>query len=294
MSERRSIFITGAASGIGLATARLFKDEGWFVGGYDVDRDGIDALASELGDDGVTGLLDVLNKDAVDTTLAAFVDAAGGRLDLMFNNAGIAVAGNLDDVPFDRLRDIVDINLMGVLNGMHAAIPHLAATPNSLCFSTASSAAVFGTAGMAVYSATKAAVRSLTEALSVELARYDSRAADVAPGIIDTPLWESDRFGPGSARKQIRNLAKANVGRTDAARTVPPEDVAACVLAAYDSDRLHWYVPEGVADNEIIRATEPERLRDQGIAGIRAAQATAEARRSDNATAEARRAGQAE
>ena len=168
VSERRSIFITGAASGIGLATARLFKDQGWFVGGYDVDRDGIDALSGELGDGGVTGLLDVRDKEAVDTTLAAFVQAAGGRLDLMFNNAGIAVAGNLDDVPFDRLRDVVDINLMGVLNGMHAAIPHLATTPNSLCFTTASSAAVFGTAGMAVYGATKAAVDFLSASLRAE------------------------------------------------------------------------------------------------------------------------------
>lgn len=284
VTERRSIFITGAASGIGLATARLFLNSGWFVGGYDVDEARVSELSTELGTNGTAGSLDVRDKAAVDRCLAEFVTAAGGRLDIMFNNAGIAVAGNLDDVPFGRLRDVVDINLMGVLNGMHAAIPHLATTPNSLCFTTASSAAVFGTAGMAVYGATKAAVRSLTEALSVELARYDSRAADVAPGIIDTPLWESDRFGPGSTRKPIRNLAKANVERTDAGRTVAPEEVAACVLAAYSSDRLHWYVPEGVADNEIIRATEPERLRDQGIAGIRAAQAAAEARRTEDAT----------
>jgi NAD(P)-dependent dehydrogenase (short-subunit alcohol dehydrogenase family) len=118
-----------------------------------------------------------------------FAGCANDRLDILFNNAGIAVFGFLDEVPFEKVIDTVNINLIGVLNGIHASLSLLKQTENSLCFSTSSSEAGFGTPGMAVYGATKVALKALTEAMSVELARHGSRAADVSPGIIDTPLW---------------------------------------------------------------------------------------------------------
>jgi len=191
--DEKSIFITGAASGIGRATAELFHEKGWFVGCYDVDTDALENLRQALGGRCLTSSLDVRDKDSFDAAMAAFSEMTDGRLDIMFNNAGITVGGYFDEVPFDKTIDIVNINLVGVLNGTHAAIPLLKQTENSLCFNTSSSAAIFGSAGMAVYSATKFAIKGFTEAMSVELARFGSRASDVLPGIIDTPLWHSNR-----------------------------------------------------------------------------------------------------
>ena len=266
MTEPRSIFITGAASGVGRATAKRFHAEGWFVGGYDLDQVGLESLAVELERRCTTGVLDVSDKAAFDDAMQGFAVESGQRLDVMFNNAGIAIGGFLDDVPFETIRNMVDVNLMGVLNGVHAAIPLLACTPNSLCFSTSSAAATFGSPGMAVYAATKYAVKGLTEALSVELARHDSRAADVSPGIIDTPMWDGVRHAAGGVEKRLHNVAKANVERTDAGRTLSPDDVAECAWHAYHGDTLHWYVPPELVDRERAKSADPEHLRDELIA----------------------------
>jgi NAD(P)-dependent dehydrogenase (short-subunit alcohol dehydrogenase family) len=135
-----------------------------------------------------------------------------------------------------------------------------------LCFTTSSSAANFGSPGMATYSATKVAVKGLTEAMSVELARFGARAADVSPGIIDTPLWQTGaRFVRGESRP-VWNLPALNHDREDAGRTLPADDVAECVWAAYIGEKLHWYVPPEVVERDKAKALNPEKLRDQLIA----------------------------
>lgn len=250
---RRAIFITGAASGIGRATAVLFHREGWLVGAHDVDDAGLATLQEELGEGCVTARLDVTDKAAFDLAIAAFGDHTGGRLDLMFNNAGIAAGGNFDEIPFEKTLEVVDVNLVGVLNGIHAAVPLLRETEDSLCFTTCSSAALSGTPGLAVYSATKFAVKGLTEALSVEFDRYGVRAADVLPGIIDTAIWDSVRYENGEAVATFESVPRVNQDRTDASRTISPEAVAECVLRAYAEDRIHWYVPEELGERDRAR-----------------------------------------
>lgn len=263
---RKAIFITGAASGIGRATALQFYERGWFVGATDVDAQGLLQLAGELNHDCFTAALDVTDKAAFDAVMADFAEASSQRLDILFNNAGIAIFGFLDEVPFEKVIATVNVNLIGVLNGIHAGIELLKRTPNALCFTTSSSAASFGTPGMATYGATKVAVKGLTEAMSVELARFGARAADVSPGIIDTPLWQNgERFVRGEHRP-IRNLPELNRNRTDAGRTVSAAQVAECVWAAYEGDQLHWYVPPEVVERDRAKALDPERLRDELIA----------------------------
>ena len=250
--QHKSIFITGAASGIGRATAELFHSKGWFVGCFDVDNDALQVLGKALGDRYCAAYLDVRDKQAFDTALALFAEQTDGRLDLMFNNAGITVGGYFDEMPFDKIMDIVNINLIGVLNGTYAAIPLLKQTENSLCFTTSSSAAIFGAPGMAVYGATKYAVKGFTHAMSVELARYGVRAADVMPGIIDTPLWGSSRYVDGKAVATFAKTPKRNADRTDASRTIAPSEVAQVVWRAYHGTKLHWYVPPELEQNETV------------------------------------------
>ncbi|MGA1104954.1 MAG: SDR family NAD(P)-dependent oxidoreductase, partial [Pseudomonadales bacterium] len=165
--DRSVIFITGAASGIGRATAKLFSARGWFVGATDVNEADLLALEQELSAECFTAQLDVTNKPQFDDVMTRFSHVVSGRLDLLFNNAGIAKFGFLEDLPYEEIMATINVNFVGVLNGVTAAIPLLKATPNSLCFTTASSAANFGTPGLAVYGATKSAVKHLTESLSV-------------------------------------------------------------------------------------------------------------------------------
>lgn len=259
---RKSIFITGAASGMGRETAVLFAREGWFVGAFDVNRAALATLADEIGqDNGIYRELDVTSVKAFTAAVDAFGQATGGQMDVLFNNAGIASGGLLDEQPWDDIARIININLMGVIIGVRAAIPLLKATPGSLCLTTSSSSAIFGTAGIAIYSATKHAVRGLTEALAIELKRYGVRAADLLPGLIDTPLLT----------EQMRTMAPAD----GMWRLVKPREVAETVLKAYEQDRLHWYIPEDLRDFHMDVVTQPEVVREERTALLAAMMNTA-------------------
>lgn len=247
---RKSIFITGAASGMGRATAELFASRGWFVGAYDVNAAALDALKAEIGaDNGVFEPLDVTDQTAFAAAVERFGAATGGTLDLLFNNAGIGTGGLFEDMPWDDVMRIVNINLLGPMIGTRAALPLLKATPGSLCLNNSSSSSIFGTAGIAVYSATKHAVRGLTEAWAIEFRRFGVRAADLFPGLIDTPL-----LGDG-----MRAMAPAE----GMWRLVKPAEVAETVWAAYGSDKLHWYVPEELKAFDLQAVQEPEAVREE-------------------------------
>ena len=123
---RKAVFITGAASGMGLETARLFAEKGWFVGGVDVNEAGLDALRTELGAQNcLISRLDVTDREAYRATLAAFAEATDGKLDLMFNNAGIGRGGPYEAMPWEDAMAVININLVAVLSGIHLAIPLL-------------------------------------------------------------------------------------------------------------------------------------------------------------------------
>jgi len=252
--SRKSIFITGAASGMGRETALLFAEKGWFVGAYDVNEQGLKDLQDELGADNcLIRRLDVTDRADFRAALDDFAPAAGGRLDILYNNAGIGRGGPFDQQPFEDILAVVQVNFIGVLNGIYEAIPLLKATPNSLCFTTSSSSATFGIPGIAVYSATKHAVKGLTEALSVEFKALGIRAADVLPGLIDTPI-----LPPGA----IEAAPKEGMFRA-----MHPSEVAKVVWEAYHSDKLHWYVPEELAELDKASAAAPEAVREQMAGG---------------------------
>ncbi len=252
-ARRKSIFITGAASGMGRATALLFAQRGWFVGAYDLDVEGLDTLKAAIGaENGVFARLDVTDPAGFTAAMAGFSAATGGTLDLMFSNAGIAVAGMFDEQSWDDVMKVVNVNFLGVMIGIRAAIPLLRMTPGSLCLVNASSSAIFGTAGIGVYSATKHAVRGLVEALSIELKRYGVRAADLLPGLVDTPILSAP----------MRAMAPPD----GMWRLVPADEVAQVVWSAYQTDKLHWYVPEELRDFHHQVVTEPEAVREERTA----------------------------
>ncbi|MFT4261845.1 MAG: SDR family oxidoreductase [Nocardioides sp.] len=192
-AEKRSVFITGGANGIGEATARRFAAEGWFVGVYDVDMAGARRLSDELGwETARGGMLDVTNPTQWDYALKEFVAAAGGRLDLLINNAGILRAGRLADVPLTAHHATIDVNVNGVINGCHAAYPYLKETPGSGVINLCSASAIYGQPEIASYSASKFAVRGLTEALELEWRADGIRVQAVWPLWVKTALLEGN------------------------------------------------------------------------------------------------------
>jgi NAD(P)-dependent dehydrogenase (short-subunit alcohol dehydrogenase family) len=247
---RKSIFVTGAASGIGRATAMLFADKGWFIGAHDLSREGLDSLKSEIGaDNGVFETLDVTNTTAFEAALANFGKANDGKLDCMFNNAGIGIGGMLDEISMDVIMAMINVNFIAVVNGCRAAISLLKNTPGSLCLNTSSSSAIVGTPNMAIYSATKHAVRGLTEALSIEFKRYGVRAADLLPGLIDTAMMNDE----------MRALAP----KDGMWRLIEPSEVALAAWTAYNEDRLHSYIPPELRELHVRAVTQPEQVREE-------------------------------
>src|SRR6185503_1695842 len=157
---RKSIFITGAASGMGRETAKLFHGKGWFVGAYDVNTEGLATLAQEIGNDNChTMRLDVTKKEDFDTAVKAFGEETDGKMDMLHSNAGIGESGWFEDIPFEAAMRVVQINFIGVIASIYAALPLLKNTKNSLVFITSSSSATYGMPRIAVYSATKHGVK---------------------------------------------------------------------------------------------------------------------------------------
>src|SRR5215469_8611362 len=105
---RKSIFITGAASGMGRETARLFAREGWFVGSYDVQEGLLASLEGEIGaTNGLFQRLDVTDRNAYRVAIATFAEATEGRMDVLFNNAGIGRGGPYEDMPWEDVIAVV-------------------------------------------------------------------------------------------------------------------------------------------------------------------------------------------
>lgn len=184
-----SVLITGAAAGIGRATARRLLGAGYRVGAYDVDVDGLDTLAIESASDLlVTGHLDVTDPEEWKQRLAEFTGPAGGALDALVNNAGVLASGAFEDIPLARQRLMVDVNVGGVLLGCHTAHRHLVAADRPRVVNLCSASAIYGQAELATYSATKFAVRGLTEALDLEWRSQGIAVTALWPLFVDTAM----------------------------------------------------------------------------------------------------------
>lgn len=128
----KTVLITGAAHGIGLATARRFAQQGYFVGLYDINQLGLNTVrASGVFPNACSGHCDVTSRASIDTALAKFAIAAGGRLDILVNNAGVLSAGPFADLDPQALDLMVDINVRGMSHVAQAAFPLLKQTPGA-------------------------------------------------------------------------------------------------------------------------------------------------------------------
>jgi NAD(P)-dependent dehydrogenase (short-subunit alcohol dehydrogenase family) len=227
-ASRRSIFVTGAASGIGLATSRLFAKRGWFVGLFDVDEPRLREIAAEIGEASSTsGRLDVTSADDCRRAVELFAGRSGGRMDVLFNCAGIMRMGLFDEVPLDVHVRTAEVNFVGVIQSTYAALELLKRTPGARVVSMCSASAFYGVPEVATYSASKFAVRGLTEALNIELERHGIWVTDLMPPYVNTPMIRGQAVQAGT----VKTLGIA----------LAPEDVAELVWrAATGRRKVHW------------------------------------------------------
>ena len=260
MGERKAIFITGGASGIGAATARLFAGRGWRVGLADVDEAGLaTTVAGLIGEGHRTYRMDVRDREGWVAALDGFTGGAG--LAVLFNNAGIAVGGPLAECDFAEIDRVVAINLVGVLNGARIGHAYLKRAGGCL-LNTASASAIYGSAGLAPYSATKFGVRALTEALDGEWHGDGVRVRDVVPGFIDTPLLD------GMAGRSNRSIRETVTER--GLELTGVEAVAEAAWAAVHGRRVHTYVGPTAKRMAFAARWMPGRLRRMMRGGIKA------------------------
>lgn len=233
---RKTIFITGAASGIGAATAQLFARRGWFTILADIDRESLSAVAAGIGaQNSLSTVFDVREPQGWAEAMQATAAATGGTLDLLFNNAGIARSGAFETIPQHEADRVVDVNLKGVIHGVYAALPLLLATRNGRIINVSSVAGLVGAPGLAVYSATKWAVRGLTEALDAELRERGVRVVSLMPWFMDTPIL--DKAVPGGANRSGREALE------DAGIALYPVEMAAeRAWAAAFGEEMHYTV----------------------------------------------------
>ncbi|MDX2935531.1 SDR family oxidoreductase [Streptomyces ipomoeae] len=188
MTTGRSLFITGAAKGIGRETVLLFARRGWRVGAIDISQDGLDALAKELGHEHFYRQVDVTDADSVGAALAAFADTTGGSIDLLVNNAGLIDMAHFEDIPLARQHAVTNVNVLGVLNSAHEALPYLRKSPRATMVNLCSAASDYGVPSEAVYSASKFWVKGFTEALNIEWARHGIHVCSVMPNFVATDM----------------------------------------------------------------------------------------------------------
>lgn len=189
MQHRPAVLISGAAAGIGRAAALRFARAGFLVGAYDVDRVGLASLAKAHGGIRV-GHLDVTDADNWRQVLADFTAETDGQLDVLVNNAGILSSGRFEEIDLGRQQRMVEINVTGVLNGCHTAFPHLQQTKGARVINLASASALYGQPELATYSATKFAVRGLTEALDLEWREHDITVRALWPLFVATAMTD--------------------------------------------------------------------------------------------------------
>jgi NAD(P)-dependent dehydrogenase (short-subunit alcohol dehydrogenase family) len=202
-------------------------------------------------------LLDVRERTAWDEALAAFAQAAGGRIDVVFNNAGIGTGGLLEDLSHSEIDTLIDINFRGVVYGAQAALPYLRQTaPGSVLINTASAAALYGSGGLALYSATKFAVRGLTEALDTEWGEYGVRVCSLMPSFVDTAILA------GPANHKTNMTKRESVVRAGLEFT-PVEVVAKTVWQAVHGTRLHNLVGKTAKTMAFAAKWMPNKLRER-------------------------------
>lgn len=255
--EGRTAFITGGASGIGLAMARAFAAAGMKVAIADVEQSALDAAVADLKDgnaDVIGILLDVRDRAAMDAA-AQTVEDRFGPVHLLCNNAGVGAGGPMHETSHDDWDWTLGVNLNGVVNGLQSFLPRMVAHgQGGHVVNTASMAGVLGVGGMGPYNASKFAVVGISEALAQDVAHAGIGVSVLCPGFVRTNIFDSGRNRPKDLPGVERERTEEDEARLAAIleTAISPDQVAEQVLEAVREGRFWIFThPEFV---EIVRA----------------------------------------
>lgn len=229
--EKRA-FITGAASGLGLAICERLAAKGWKLLIADINADRLAQAERQLqglGAETISMVIDVTVYESLENAANTIQEAWGG-VDLIFNNAGIATAGAIDELTLEDWRRTIDIDLWSVIYGCKVFVPLLKQQGGGYIINTASSAGTMAPPEMAAYNVAKAGVVSLSETLKIELCKDNIGVTVICPTVFVTSLGESigtDRHMEKSLRKQLE-ISK-----------VTPEHIVDDLMKAIERDRLY-------------------------------------------------------
>jgi short-subunit dehydrogenase len=229
-------FITGAASGLGLALSETLVDEGWVVGMADVNESTLATVGETLRNAGATihlYPLDVADAHAVQDVADAFIAQVGG-VDVVINNAGISVGGPMEEIPLEDWHAIISINLMGVVHGCRAFIPHLKQAGTGHLINIASAAAIAASSRLAPYNVTKAGVLALSETLYGELHDAGVHVSVVMPTFFPTNISKAQRSSEGDRQMAEYLLSKSKY---------TAHDVANYIFKATGRKKIHILYP---------------------------------------------------
>ncbi len=258
--QGQTAVITGAASGMGRAFAARFAEAGMNVLLADIEEPALaeaTAAITDAGHSAVSLVVDVADRSANQTMIDTAIDTFG-RLDVVCLNAGVGAGGPINDLTPDDWRWTLDVNLFGVVHGMHAALPHLLAQDSGRIIMTASVLGHMPSAGAAPYVASKYAVVGIAESLETELRAAGSgvKVSCLCPGVIRTGIAESERNRPAHLENEgepdpQNEMMRAMVKQIFAGGK-PPEQVADVLLDAIVEDRF-WVFTDHDFDGEIAR-----------------------------------------
>jgi NADP-dependent 3-hydroxy acid dehydrogenase YdfG len=206
-----TVAITGAGRGIGAATATRFAKDGWQVAIIDRDAQTLAATAASLGAACVwSGEADVTSHASL-ARAAQAIYAKTARVDVLVNNAGILRVGPFETISPEDSEAQIRVNVLGVVNGIYAFFEALKATPGARIVNLASASSIYGTPDFAVYSATKFAVRGLTEALEIEFRRHGITVCDISPPFVSGHMLASQNYTAPGVKKMGINMSPETV-----------------------------------------------------------------------------------
>ncbi|WP_099332072.1 glucose 1-dehydrogenase [Actinomyces minihominis] len=238
--------ITGGASGMGAADARLFVKEGAKVVITDLNVEGGEALAAELGENAIFMQHNVASEEEWNTIVAGTI-AAFGRIDVLVNNAGILLIKPMEETTHAEFTRLMNINVEGVFLGMKAVTPHMRNQGSGVIINMSSAAGIVGQVQTVAYSASKFAVRGMTKAAAMDLGLSGIRVVSIHPGSIATPMTQV------SGVKVDLPLPLAPLNRNGA-----PEEVANVVAFIASDDASYVTGSEIVVDGGLTIGDTPQ------------------------------------
>ena len=189
-----SIFITGAASGIGLAAAQHFHKLGYLVAMADINFCLLEEVTEQWDKTRISLYpLDVSDFSQAEQVMSEFCNNTDNSLSVLLNSAGILEVGTFEDISNNQHQQIISVNVMGVINLCQAAWPYLNNNNKSTIVNMSSASSDYGVPELASYSASKFAVKALTEALQLEWQKYGIRVCDVMPPFVATNMLNSQK-----------------------------------------------------------------------------------------------------